>query len=40
VFIAAGTVHKFIDIEEEIELLVVFSTGDSQLEAAAKKNKK
>jgi len=30
VFIAADAEHKFIDIEEDLELLVVFSSGQKQ----------
>jgi mannose-6-phosphate isomerase-like protein (cupin superfamily) len=30
VFIAAGAQHRFVDIEEDLELLVVFSSGPVQ----------
>ena len=36
-FIAAGAEHRFVDIEEDLELLVVFSSGALQKSDAQKK---
>ena len=37
VFVAAGEDHSFVDIEEDLELLVVFSTGPRQKSGGEKK---
>jgi mannose-6-phosphate isomerase-like protein (cupin superfamily) len=39
VFIGAAAEHRFVDIEEDLELLVVFSSGVTQAAAAAAKKK-
>ena len=40
VFIAAGAPHRFIDIEEDLELPVVFSSGPLQKHPKQKQPKK
>ena len=40
VFVAAGEEHRFVDIEEDLELLVFFSSGAPQKKPVKKENPK